>query len=54
MEAGNKARAVPHDDSLRQGPAEVVKLQAWVNRSDSTWESHPLLSQSKTQAQTVK
>lgn len=51
MEAGNKATAIPRDDSLHQGQAEVVKLQAWTNQSDSTWVQHPLLSQSKTQAQ---
>ena len=47
MEAGNKARAIPRDDSLRQGQAEVVKLQAWANQSDSTWAPHPLLLKAK-------
>lgn len=48
------ARAIPCNDSLCQGQAESARLQAWVNLSGSTWAPHPLPSQSKTQAYTVK
>lgn len=46
------ARAIPCNDSLCQGQAESAKLGAWGNQS--TWAPHPLLSQSNTQAHTVK
>lgn len=48
------AGAIPCDDSLCQGQAESARLQAWVNQSGSTWAPHPLPSQGKTQAHTVK